>query len=123
MKGNKRAIFYVVAILILLMSYVAIFGVHIPLGNDKSFVIKGAPDIRFGIDIRGGVDAVFEPKDLSIVPTEADLEAARATINNRLDKLNILDRDVTIDLQNKHIIVRFPWKSDEANFDPEKAIA
>lgn len=123
MKANKKTIFFAVAIFILLMSYVAIFGVHIPLGNDRSFDIKGAPDIRFGIDIRGGVDAVFEPKDLNINPTETDMEAARLTIENRLDKLNILDRDVTIDLQNKHIIVRFPWKSDEANFDPENAIA
>ncbi len=120
---DKKSVFFAVAIFILLMSYVAIFGVHIPLGDDNSFTIKGAPDIRFGIDIRGGVDAVFEPKDTSIVPTAADLEAARVTIENRLDKLNILDRDVTTDHQNGHVIVRFPWKSDEENFDPERAIA
>jgi protein-export SecD/SecF family membrane protein len=119
----KKGIFFIVAAVILLMSYVAFFGVHIPLSDGKSFDINGAPDIRFGIDIRGGVDAVFEPKDTNKVPTAAELEAAKLTIENRLDKLNILDRDVTSDTQNGDVIVRFPWKSGESNFDPEKAIA
>ncbi|HWT26647.1 MAG TPA: protein translocase subunit SecD, partial [Mobilitalea sp.] len=31
--------------------------------------------------------------------------------------------DVTIDKDNGYIIVRFPWKADEKNFDPEQAMA
>lgn len=119
----KKSIFFIVAAVIFLISYVAFFGVHIPLSDGRSFDIQGAPDMRFGIDIRGGVDAVFEPTDQTIVPTAAELEAAKLTIENRLDKLNILDREVTSDTQNGDIIVRFPWKSGETNFDPEKAIA
>ncbi len=121
MKAKKPA-FIIMTIIILLMTYVAMFGVDIPIGNSH-FFIPGAPNMRFGIDIRGGVDAVFEPKDVDKVPTGEELEAARATIENRLDGLNILDRDVTVDKQNGYIIVRFPWKSGETNFDPEKAIA
>jgi protein-export membrane protein SecD len=34
-----------------------------------------------------------------------------------------MDRDVTIDKDNGYVIVRFPWKADEADFDPEAAIA
>ncbi len=51
------------------------------------------------------------------------MEAARAVIETRLDQSNILDRDVTIDKESGYIFVRFPWKSDETDFDPEKAIA
>src|SRR5690554_6801639 len=79
--------------------------------------------MRFGIDIRGGVDAVFEPADDSIEPTVQQLEAARLIIETRLDNKNILDREVTIDRQTGSIIVRFPWKADETDFDPETAIA
>jgi len=79
--------------------------------------------MRFGIDIRGGVDATFEPKDLGRAPTGDELEAARAIIETRMDAINITDRDVTIDKTNGKILVRFPWKSNEADFDPQKAVS
>ncbi|MDD4680769.1 MAG: protein translocase subunit SecD, partial [Clostridia bacterium] len=72
---------------------------------------------------RGGVDAAFEPVDLDRNPSRQELESARSIMETRLDNLNILDRDVTIDEQNGYIILRFPWQSTETDFDPEKAIA
>lgn len=95
--------------------YAAIFG----LGSD----FKGAKDMRFGIDIRGGVEAVFEPEGVKGTPSAADMESARTVIENRLDAQNILDREVTVDKEHGNIIVRFPWKSDEKEFNPEAAIA
>lgn len=35
---------------------------------------------------------------------------------------NITDYEIYSDTNNKRIIVRFPWKSDETNYDPEAAI-
>ena len=35
---------------------------------------------------------------------------------------NITDYEIYTDAANNRIIVRFPWKSGEANFDPEAAI-
>lgn len=85
--------------------------------------IKGVFDMRFGIDIRGGVEAIFEPQDLDRLPTDKELETAREVIETRLDAQNITDREVTIDKNGGYIIVQFPWKSNETNFDPEDAIA
>lgn len=116
--ANKKGTFVAVVIIILLISYVALSGLDI-----GSLHLKGASEMRFGIDIRGGIDAAFVPKDLDRSPTESELEAARAIIETRLDQRKILDRDVTIDKENGCIFVRFPWKSDETNFDPEKAIS
>ncbi len=115
---SKKPVFFIVLAIALLMGYTAIFGIHI-----GKFWIKGAPDMRFGIDIRGGVDATFEPTGLDRKPTTKELEAAQAIIENRLDAKNILDRDVIIDKTNGYINVRFPWKSDEKNFDPQAAMA
>lgn len=115
---NRKWIFFVTALITGFLFYLAVFGLKI-----GDFEIKGAEQMRFGIDIRGGVDANYEPKDLDRAPTAAELESARAIIETRMDSKNITDRDVTIDSTNGNIIVRFPWKSDEADFDPQKAVS
>ena len=51
-KGKSWPLF-VVAILIVLFSLTAIFGVSYTYGDTKNVYVKGASDIRFGIDIRG----------------------------------------------------------------------
>ncbi|NLC44542.1 MAG: protein translocase subunit SecDF, partial [Clostridiales bacterium] len=120
---NRKPVFFVILVIALFMSFVAINGLIVPLGRSLELVIPGSGDMRFGIDIRGGVDAAFEPVDLDRNPTKQELESARSIMETRLDNLNILDRDVTIDEQNGYVIVRFPWQSTEADFDPETAIA
>ncbi len=116
MKKTKPVFFIVLAIAVL-MSYMAAYGIHI-----GSFNMKGANEMRYGIDINGGVDAVFQP-ETDTKPTLEQLEAARSVIEVRLDNQNIMDREVTIDKEGGYVIVRFPWKSDEKDFDPERAIA
>lgn len=115
---NKKPVFFIILAIAILMTYTAANGLKI-----GKFKILGAPDMRFGIDIKGGVNAVFEPEGLKRKPTMKELEAARTVIEVRLDQNNILDRDVTIDKNNGAIIVNFPWKSNEKKFDPEKAMA
>ncbi len=120
--NKKKPVFFLVLAVAILMVYTALFGITIPMGDDP-IVIKGAPNMRYGIDIRGGVEAAFQPQGLDRKPTIDELESARTVIETRLDSQNIMDRDVTIDKQNGYIIVRFPWKADETEFDPQKAIA
>jgi protein-export SecD/SecF family membrane protein len=120
MKVN-RGTFFIVLALTLLIASVAIFGVHIQIDQFK-LNIPGAGDMRFGIDIRGGVDAVYQPVGMDRVPTADELESARSIIEVRLDQKNILDRDVTVDRNNGDIIVRFPWKAEDKTFDAQKAI-
>ena len=119
---NRKPVFFIILIIAAIMAYTAAFGLVIPLGRALELVIPGAKDIRFGIDIRGGVDAAFEPVNLKRKPTKQELESARSIIETRLDNQNILDRDVTIDDKNGYVIVRFPWQADEKDFDPEEAI-
>lgn len=111
---NKKLYIWIALAVIALFVCISIFG----LGDD----IKGIRDMRFGIDIRGGVEAVFEPDGLKTKPTKEQLELARNVIETRMDAQNILDREVTVDEKAGDIIVRFPWKSDEKDFDPESAI-
>lgn len=119
---KTKPVFFIILVLTMLMVYAAIFGVNIPIGK-SSFTILGSPDMRFGTDIKGGVNATFQPVGMERKPTYAELESARTVIETRLDAKNIMDRVVTIDKQNGYIIVSFPWKADEKDFNPENAIS
>ncbi len=114
MKSGKKML-AVISLILTAFVLVAVFGI----GKD----IKGVTKMRYGIDIRGGVEAIFEPQGLERQFTQAELETAREVIEMRLDAQNITDREVTIDKDGGYIIVRFPWKSDETDFNPEDAIA
>jgi len=117
LRTNKNMYIYV-SILIVALTLISIFGI-----NAGPLQVKGVEDMRFGIDIRGGVEAVFEPENIDRMPSESELESARIIMETRLDSQNIMDREVTVDKNNGQIIIRFPWKSDEADFNPQKAIA
>ena len=113
--------FVVVALLIILFSLSALLGFSYQYGDTKTTYIKGAGDIRFGIDIRGGVDVTFMPAD-DMDATDEQMAAARTVIEDRLVGLGITDYEDYVDYNKDRIIVRFPWKSDETDFDPQQAI-
>ena len=120
-KKGKSWPLFVVAILIVVFSLTAIFGVSYQYGDTKNIYIKGASDIRFGIDIRGGVDVTFVPAgDVDATPEQ--MTAAKTVIEDRLVGLGITDYESYVDSNKDRIIVRFPWKTGEADFNPQTAI-
>lgn len=124
MKSKKtgKPVFFVVLILILALTYTAFFGVENYYGDTRKVYVKGANDIRWGIDIRGGVEAVFSPDKEDVDITDDDMDAAKAIIETRLVNKNITDYEVYTDADNHQIIVRFPWAADESDFDAAAAV-
>ena len=61
-------------LLIVVFVYTAFFGVYAKYGDTTTTYIKGAKDIRFGVDIKGGVNVTFVPSD-GYDATEEQLEA------------------------------------------------
>ncbi len=123
---NKRAskvTFFVILALILLLTYTAFFGVQDYYGDIRNVKIKSAADIRWGIDIRGGVEAVFAPDLLQSDISDEDMEAAQAIIDTRLVNQGITDYEIYTDKENNQIVVRFPWAADDDSFDPAQAVA
>jgi protein-export SecD/SecF family membrane protein len=115
--------FFIVAGIILLGLLLSITGAKIPVpGQQELLQLYSMREIRFGIDIRGGVEAVFEPRDFEGTPSSTDLDSARSVLELRMANLQILDREITVDKGNGRILVRFPWKSDETDFNPEVAL-
>jgi protein-export SecD/SecF family membrane protein len=124
MKSKKKGIvpFFVVLVLILALTFTAFFGVKNYYGDTELVYFKGADDIRWGIDIRGGVEAVFSPDKEGIKITEDDIDAAKTILETRLVNQNITDYEVYADKNNNQIIVRFPWAAEESDFDAAAAV-
>ena len=59
MKRIGKPVFFIVFVLILALAYTSIFGIYGENGDFDVTYIKGINDIRWGIDIKGGVEAVF----------------------------------------------------------------
>jgi len=120
-KRVTKPVLFIIIIVIAAITYLAAFGLHYNYGDTSTAIVKGATDMRFGIDIHGGVDVTFRPP-LDFNATKENMDAAKAVIQSRLDNLKIADRELYVDYNNKRIILRFPWKSDEKSYDPEAAI-
>ena len=108
-------------LLIAAFVYTAFFGVAVKYGDVTTTYIKGAKDIRFGVDIKGGVNVTFVPSD-DYDATDDQLEAAQLVIENRLVALNVTDYELYVDNNSDSLILEFPWQSGETDFDPEAAI-
>lgn len=119
MKGNYGVKSIVLIILIGIMTYIALAGLEIP-GTDVD-IGNVEENIRYGIDIRGGVRAVLTAEE-GANPTDTQMEAARQTIENRLNNKKIYDRTLLLEKANKRIILEIPYKQGQAEQDPRKAI-
>lgn len=121
MKRVKKPVFFIVLILILAFAASVIVGFSTHYGDMTKVYIKGVDNIRFGIDIKGGVDVTFTPPE-GFDAEDSQLDSAKEVIVQRMINLGITDYESYIDYNNDRIIVRFPWKEDETDFDPQAAV-
>lgn len=114
--------FVIVAVLVIAFTVASFFGVDDYYGDTRKLYVKGAGDIRWGIDISGGVEAIFSPDIEDADITDSDMDSAKQIIETRMLYNNITDYEVYTDYDNKQIIVRFPWQSDDESYDPTAAV-
>lgn len=121
MRRVKKPVFFIVVAVIAVLVYLTIFGVHGQYGDSRVTYIKGVDEIRWGIDIQGGVNATFEPVD-GYDASEDDMDAAKSVIEQRLVSLNITDSEVYVDESKDRVVVEFPWQAGDTDFDPGQAV-
>ena len=121
MKRISKPVFFIVAILIIAFAFTAFAGIKYYEGDIQKTAIKGISDIRWGIDIRGGVEATFKPAE-DIDATDEQLDSAKSIIETRMVSNGITDYEIYADYGSDRIIVRFPWKEDDTTFDPVSAV-
>lgn len=121
MKRVAKPVFFIVALLIIALAVTSVFGINTQYGDITTTRIKGIDDIRWGIDIKGGVEATFQPAN-GVDATPEQLDSAKSVIETRLVSSSITDYELYADESSNRIIVRFPWKEDTTNYDPNEAI-
>lgn len=122
MKRTPKPVFFIVALLILALGYTSLFGVYTTYGDRVDTVFRGASDIRTGIDISGGIEATFAPADETISATDEQIDSMKEIIVRRMISNGITDYEAYTDTDNDQVIVRFPWKKNETEFDAATAI-
>lgn len=108
-------------VLIAVFSYFSIIGFSTYYGDIETVHVRGVEDIRWGIDIRGGVDVTFTPPE-GYDATNGQMDSARAIIETRLVGKNITDYEIYVDYNSDRLICRFPWQSNDDSFNPEQAV-
>ena len=106
---------------IAVFAFLTFHGFSTTYGDIETKIIKSTDDIRWGIDISGGVDVTFAPPE-GVEATAEQMDAAQAALEMRLVNLGITDYELYVDYSNYDIIVRFPWQAGEEDFDPEAAV-
>lgn len=116
MNGNNWVKFAAVIIIFGILTYLISFGA-------PALSIPSIGEMRLGIDIKGGIYTVLYPDiEDGSKPTEAQLQAARAVIEKRLDNQGIFDRNVAIESEQGRIVVEIPYKPGEKDLNPQKAV-
>lgn len=121
MRRIKKPVFFIVFLIIGIFTVTTFTGVYTRYGDNVTAWLKGVSDIRWGIDIRGGVDVTFTAEE-GFDATEEQLDSARSIIEQRMISNAITDYEIYVDTSSDRIIVRFPWQSGDEEFDPESAV-
>lgn len=117
-KGNIIKI--VVSIMVMLvLGYLAIFGLNIK-GHS---IIKGAKNIKTGLDISGGVTITYQAEVENGQEISADdLSKSKAVIEKRLYAKNIYDYIIRLDSNTNQITVEIPTNTSDTSVDPLTAV-
>lgn len=111
MKRIAKPVSFIIAILILLFSFLSLFGISYYVGDNKHTVIKGFGDIDWGIDTTGGTKLVLRGATEDEM-TADDLKANTKVIRNRLANYGLNDYEVYFLDDTDEIVVVVPRTID-----------
>lgn len=117
MKKIGKKWFFVVLFLILTLAYLTVLGWSMP---DGTVIVRGIKDIRWGMDVSGGVSVTFGPAaDVMSEATEESIGIAADTLAKRLEDFGVSGHQIYTDSENRRIIVSLPWTSGGAEATDE----
>lgn len=117
----KKPVFFIVFFIIAVFTTLTFTGVYTQYGDIQNTWIRGVDGIRWGIDIRGGVDVVFTAEE-GFDATDDQMTAAKNIIEQRMINNGITDYEAYVDTSSDRVIVRFPWQANDDTFDAESAV-
>jgi len=110
-KKIGRTWFLMVVVIIFGLTYLTVFGLHTPEGT---VLVRGIEDIRWGIDVSGGVSMTFGPAEESDdTYTGEEMSRAAQIISKRLEEYGVHGHQIHVDTTNMRVIVNMPHGSGE----------
>lgn len=105
---------------VLITAMVAVIAITGVSYKGKTY-IKGAKEIKTGLDISGGISIIYEAKKEGKVSL-ADLKKAEVVLRKRLELKNIFDYIVRADENKGYIYVEVPVQVKDKSQDPLKIV-
>ena len=106
MKKLEKAWVLIDAVLILLLAFVAVNGIHLQYGDTVRTIVRGAGDLERSADLGGGLELILEPAD-GLSPSLLDLQGTGEVLQRRLDYLDT-GGSVETDQDQGRFFVRLP---------------
>lgn len=111
----RSAIKFAIA-LIIIFAFTAVVVVGVPIGV---YNFEPTKTISLGLDLTGGVYAVYEADDTGIEDFDSKLEGTMTVLRNRLDALNFTEATITKQGDNR-IRVEVPINDESGLDDPQE---
>lgn len=119
MKGHIRWLIIILVItLISLWMSLPNPGIHLDLNGDGELEIDHSIDIRYGLDLRGGLRVLLSADLPADQVTGGDMETARRIVENRVNALGVVEPVIQLQEGSNRLVVELPGISD-----PELAIS
>ncbi|GHU85298.1 hypothetical protein FACS1894198_2910 [Clostridia bacterium] len=121
MRRVRKSVFFFIAATILGSFWLSFSGIHKKWGDVLITYINGACDLRYGIDVGGGIDATLKPRP-GEKPSAKDMLAVETILKQRLLDKNITDGNVYTDCSQNKVIVQVPYEKLDEDCDTETIV-
>ena len=122
MKRNGKPVFFIVAVLIVALVVLNIFGVRHQWGDITYTYIKGIGNVAWNLDMEDGVTATFGLTDGEEKATDKQLDQSAQLMRLRLAEQGISSKDVFVDYDKQTITANFSWAAKETDFDVQAVV-
>lgn len=102
MKSLSKSVSVIIALLILVFSFISVFGLSYYEGDNRTTVIKGFRDIDWGIDVSGGTKVALS------VASSDEVQNAAKIIEKRAARFGLKDYRISVDDETDSISIVVP---------------
>ncbi|MDR2817271.1 MAG: hypothetical protein LBB04_00910 [Oscillospiraceae bacterium] len=118
MRRVGKSVFFFIAAIILGSFWLSLSGIQRRWGDVIVTHVKGFSELRFGLDIGGGIGVTFRPES-GTKPSEKDMLAIKTILKRRLLDKNVTDGNIHTDFSQNKIVARLPYEKFDEDCDTE----
>lgn len=111
MRKTHKSVFFILLVLIVAISYIAVFGIYTVYGEITTTVVKGVKDLDFDKSVAYSATIALAADTENTEVTAQQLDAAKLAVGKRLDYYGYIDYEIYVDYENAKLLIELPWAS------------